>query len=218
MPGQKHVFPHLLIPEVMPIPQRFYSANAQRRSLRLAVAICLAGGVYVKALTGTEYDGYQADKQYLKEDSSKPYSGMGSEEYLDVLKGAVAHFEMQRAFRSRRELAMLVHDRSRVHTSAKVKRGLTEMHLSDVVQPARSPDLQPLDYGIFGTAKAQLDRQLSRNSPWTDRAERFVQLLSEARIEAVIQEFPIRLQACINARGHHIDRTLPELKRKAHRT
>ena len=91
--------------------------------------------------------------------------------------------------------------------------GLKGMGLDVVVQPPRSPDVMPLDYGIFGFTKTALERELPRRAPWADRVEKFKELLRSCSPRATIEEYPLRLQAIIDSKGGHIVETLKALKK-----
>jgi hypothetical protein len=213
--AQKHLPEHLFIPGMMPVPERFFADGTNRRSLYLAVAINLIGGMFVKEISGTQYPGYQPEREYIKEDGEEVYSRMGGEEYLDFLQAAIKSFSKQSGFKAQRSSVLLVHDKSRVHTSAKVSKGLFALNLRSRVQPPRSPDLQPLDYGFFGTVKAQLDRKLSRQAEWGLRVKTFKDIINQTDFRASIMQFPARLKACIEADGKHFNVALAAGKHKA---
>jgi hypothetical protein len=210
--GQKRCLPHLLIPGEMATPQRFYTNKENRRQLNLAVFCNIHGGIFIIETTGSKYDGYEAGTKYLTQagnDASKMVAG----EYMHCVQAALNHFMQYPAFREVRESAMLVHDKSKVHMSKPVKKGLEDLALRVVVGPPRSPDLMPLDYGIFGFTKTQLERNLTKHANWGDRVQKFKELLRTASPVATIEEFPLRLQACINAKGSHLASGLKKLKR-----
>jgi hypothetical protein len=67
----------------------------------------------------------------------------------------------------------LVHDRSGAHPSQQIP-GLT---WKVVMHPPHSPDMMPLDYGIFGAAKGDLDRKVQPTWKWVDRVNEFKRIL-----------------------------------------
>lgn len=214
--GQKRCVPHLHVPGLMKTPERFHTDNkTARRALKLAVACNAVGGVFIKETTGTAYSGYHPGKQYevVSRGGLKAASSMVSEEYLDFLRSALEHFKKQAGFRRVSAGALLVHDKSAVHTSAAVMHGLKRMGLDAVVQPPRSPDVMPLDYGIFGFTKLALERAVPRNAPWSDRVQKFRQLLTQCNPRPTIEEYPLRLQAIVDSRGEHIVEALKALKK-----
>jgi hypothetical protein len=179
--------------------------------LRLAVAICSLGGVFQMELTGTSYPGCPALPEYLDQ-RGNPLASMGAQEYLHFITSAWQHFTLDRDFRSRKNEAMLVHDRNRAHTSKLVKEGLAKLRLPAVAMPPRSPDLMPLDYGIFGTCKLQLERTTPRNAPWDTRVSRFKALIKEAPVGPTIAQFEDRLKAVLQSGGGHIDQSLKAIR------
>ena len=62
--GQSNCLPHLRISGIMNPPRRVYSSSAPRRALKLAVSCNAVGGIFIKETTGTQYDGYVAEKVY----------------------------------------------------------------------------------------------------------------------------------------------------------
>jgi hypothetical protein len=74
----------------------------------------------------------------------------------------------------------------------------------------------PLDYGGFGTAKRQLQAEMGPEAPWEEKVEHFKKLLMRSA-NSIIAEFPLRLDACINAGGTHIGEELQQLKKKLKR-
>ena len=170
------------------------------------------GRVFIIETTGSKNKGYEAGTKYLTK-AGKDASKMVAGEYMDCVKAALNHYMQYPAFSEARELAMLVHDKSQVHMSKPVKKGLEDLALRVVVGPPRSPDLMPLDYGIFGFTKTQLERNLTMHANLGDRVQKFKELLRTASPVATIEEFPLRLQACINAKGSHLASGLKKLKR-----
>ena len=196
-------------------PQRYHSNKGPRRALKLIVFVSMAGGTFIKELTGTAYEGYISGKQYttVQNKQVKRATAMTGEEYMDCVKAAWKHFMRLSPFRRVAAHAMLVHDKSTVHCSACVVLGLRNMDLTSVVQPARSPDLMPLDYGIFGPAKNKLDAESPRDTRWEDRVALLKGILTARSPDATIAEFPLRLRACIASNGEHFGIALNELRK-----
>lgn len=196
----------------MKTPSRYYTARNNRHSLKLAVFCNTLGGMFIKETTGTRYEGYIAEKTYR----TKQGDGAGSivaEEYIDCLRAAVSHFMSVPAFRRQATSPMLMHDRSKIHTSKLVTHALQDLQLRAALQPPRSPDLMPLDYGIFGFTKAKQEREEPMHATWGDKVKMFKNLLTNAPTKATINEFPLRLQACIDSRGEHLGDALKALKK-----
>lgn len=196
----------------MKIPERHHTDKPSRRVVNVAVAISICGGMYVKEVTGTAYRGCE-DRRTFSTAKGGEARSMGGEEYVRFLEDAWRYFSEQRAFRRTTPPALLVHDRSKVHQSKYVQQELKAMGLESVLAPPRSPDLMPLDYGVFGTIKQQLGRELPPTASWDDRAPKFMELLRGAAIQGAVEGYVTRLRACISARGCHIEEALKELKR-----
>jgi hypothetical protein len=90
--------------------------------------------------------------------------------------------------------------------------GLEQLILKAVAMPPGSPDLMPLDYGIFGTCKLQLERSMAKTAAWEDRVAKFKELIAAAPVKPTIQQFGDRLKAVVRASGGHIDQTLREVR------
>lgn len=72
--------------------------------------------------------------------------------------------------------------------------------------PPNSPDLNPLDYGIWGILK---EKACSKPHPNVESLKRALKKAwKEIPLETlikVVDDFPKRLQACINANGGHFE-------------
>jgi len=208
--------PHLHIPGITETPTRLHIDGA-RRAFKAAVFCNSVAGVFIFETTGTSYPGCKTKKKYQtkKGKEMKEASAFTGQEYLDAVKAAMQHFERTSAWRAARRMAgtvMLVHDKSRIHTAAAVTEGLKRMEIEAVVQPARSPDLMPLDYGIFGTAKNEEARRRPLHASWEVRVELFKEILLNSAAAATIGEFPLRAEACIASNGQHFLKALNDVK------
>ena len=118
--GQKKVPRHLSVSNASHIPQRLYTDHAVRRNLKLAVAINVVGGIFLKELTGTSYEGCPELPEYM-DTKGKVLVSMGAEEYTAFIKAAWEHFRLNRDFRRKSVGALLVHDRATPHQSKAFK-------------------------------------------------------------------------------------------------
>lgn len=199
--------PHLYAKGMTPEVQRHYTAQAERGMVNAAVAISLSGGVYVGEYTGTRHPGCPVIPKYVNA-KGKVMAGMGAEEYTHFLAAAWEYFKEQRAFRRYARSAMLVHDRNTVHKSTVVSKWLEKHQIQSSLAPPRSPDLMPLDYGVFGTVKQELSRAQGYSVAWEGRANKFLELVRQPPSEQVILSFRKRLLACLQAKGGHFEKTL----------
>jgi hypothetical protein len=72
--------------------------------------------------------------------------------------------------------------------------------------PARSPDLDPLDYGVFGAVKREWQRRVSKAQlSWSDQCSLLIELLEQADASAAIKALHNRIQKCKSAAGFHFE-------------
>jgi hypothetical protein len=107
---------------------------------------------------------------------------------------------------------MLVHDRSTTHNNGLVRAKLQSLNLREHLMPPRSPDLQPLDYGVFSTSKNKLQPASERDDDWVQRVVELEKHIREADLSRIVAQFPLRLEACIRSGGGHIDEALKSVK------
>lgn len=181
-------------------PQRFYvDSAASRGTLKLAVFINVVGGMWFKELTGTKVGGDTLKMGYLNTEGGEA-KGLTKNEYMECVRAAEKHFlDTSPAFRRIKGNIYLVHDRSSTHPS----KPIPGVSWTPVAHPPHSPDLMPLDYGIFGTAKQELDRSSTRAMPWADKVQLYKDILMAGPVTATINSYQARLQACIDAGGKH---------------
>ena len=139
-PAQKRCLPYLCIPGVTPPPQRFYVEGKGRRSLKLAVFVNLIGGVFIKELSGTKYEGEDLKQRYKKgkhkTQQGQPAKAMTKKEFAFCVRAAHNHFNNKPAF-ARLDKIFLVQDGARVHG----KKALHDAPWEPVTQPPHSPDM-----------------------------------------------------------------------------
>ena len=162
----------------------------------------LIGGVYIKELTGTKYHG-RDQHEVFQTIQGKDAQSMTLKEYAAAVKAAHDHFNSKfRAFKALNTEVIIVHDGARVHH----KKQIPGVPWTTVTQPPHSPDMMPLDYGIFGFTKSRLQRAVLRSDAWEDKVQMFKDFLMEAPVGPTINEFQQRMHACIASRGMHIER------------
>ena len=162
--------------------------------------------MFIMELTSTNYVGFQKTAYEVNgAKGPKPATSMGGEEYLHFVKAAWEGFMQQPAFRRIAKGAVLIHDKSRIHTSKAVQQGLADMGLAYMVQPPRSPDLMPLDYGVFGGMKSQLARAARRFKTWEETVQAFKGMLLAFDPRATIAQFKLRIDKVIEMKGKHIE-------------
>ena len=192
--------PHLLIPRLMEKPQRLYTAAAANRgTLKLAVALIPSKGlIYMQGLTSTTCSQFMPSKKFTTK-TGQTASSFTSMEYMDFLKHVLSRA-------GRRQRVVLVHDREPCHLSAEVGELMREHGHTIMTLPPRSPDLDPLDYAVFGTAK----RWLARNWPagqhdFSARCDAFHSHIASMDPGVLIRGYQLRLRKVLQQKGGHIE-------------
>jgi hypothetical protein len=198
--------PHLTFGSHTPPPQRPFVGGARhRRVLKLLVAIRSGYAPVVLPLTGTKYKGCP-DLLAYKNKHGKALTKLGGLEYRDCLE-AITRAEPIQPRRARTApIPLVFHDHERAHTSNVVQDWLEEQGIKVLLCPVRSPDLDPLDYGVFGLAKQRQRRRVHAGGVgWHDACAAMVADLKAMDVEATIRQFPKRLEACIKAGGGYFE-------------
>lgn len=79
----------------------------------------------------------------------------------------------------------------------------------DVPWPARSPDLAPCDFFLWGHLKAEVFKHRPRTLPDLRNAiQEEIGLIPQEMLVRVMQNFRSRIQQCIDSEGHHLRDTL----------
>lgn len=100
----------------------------------------------------------------------------------------------------------LVHDRDPAHTSNMFKDYASAANINVALLPAKAPDLDPLDYGVFGLVKRQWEREvMGKGLGWEAQVQAAIRLLREFDPTACIAALPHRMQQCIVADGWHFE-------------
>jgi hypothetical protein len=170
----------------------------------------------VYTVSTSSYPNFTAPKVYKKA-NGEVHKGLCSEEYLHAVQKAVEN-SVQHVTRGELRNMVLLHDRDPAHKDSIVRSWCEAKGITIELFPERSPDLDPLDYGLFGAAKQKLDRAIQRQKlSWEDRCTELLEILDMQAADATIGELSLRWQACIQAGGRHFDHQLRKLKRKANR-
>jgi len=100
----------------------------------------------------------------------------------------------------------LLHDRDPAHISKEFQRFAASYGVQAELLPPKSPDLDPLDYGVFGPAQKKLDRELElRQMTWDQQCSFLEGAIKQADTDAAIMALPKRIQLCIAAKGGHFE-------------
>lgn len=185
---------------------RFASKHEERKSW-LAVTIIKHGKRPVVIPVKTPKDPYSYTTWAAKE---KPG---GQAELTGEVYSKVIRQELRPgcnlsdpAKRPPRRTVKLLHDRDTAHTSKAFQRFAASYNVDARLLPTSSPDLDPLDYGVFGPAQRRLDRELEqRDMTFEEQCQFLTACIQQANSDAAIEELPGRIQKCIAAGGWHFE-------------
>ena len=195
------------------LPQVPFTGNPEnRKCLKLLVAVSLTARPTVVHLTGSTYNGCPTIKENACPDGTL-HTDLSAEEYCDALDVIFKEHGLRRHRGQRR---FVWHDRARQHSAKLTKAWLEQHALEGIMLPARSSDLDPLDYGVFGGAKRWLRHRLhAEGVSWDEACRDFVARLRSIDAGAVIRELPLRLQTCVQSDGNHLEQQLALLKHRS---
>lgn len=170
-----------------------------RGGLRLAVALIPSrGAVHVQTLTGTTGKKLKPAVQYHTQKGQRA-KGLTSREYEGFMKGVLARLKG-------RGPHIIIHDRDPSHMGAGVKDIIKQAGHNLFVLPPRSPDLDPLDYAVFGHAKNWLARVMPPGvTSWEKRCAAFISHLRGLDPVKQVGNYVARLEMVIAAQGGRIE-------------
>jgi hypothetical protein len=208
----KRCTPHLLIPSLMEKPAKHFSSPGHRGVLKLGVAmIGHATKMFVRTLSGTTTEGMKPAMQFTTKKGGKAATSLTAKEYTAFISSGLGHV------RRRSGPYVLVHDREPAHRSMDVKRLVEGAGHMIMLLPPRSPDLDPLDYGVFGGAKAWLERERPAGPTysWRDRCTAFMDHIQRLQPRNVIGDYQARLRQILTRNGGPIERDLAKSRKRA---
>ena len=177
-----------------------------RATMKIIVALIPGRDqVVVRPVGGTAKNtGLQPALVFNKRDGSVAQGFCGSE-YLDFLKLIFESIYHTRVRSLRGPSLALVHDRDPAHQDVRVKEYLESRGIANCMLPARSPDLDPLDYCVFGHCKRSVGRRDTTTlEGFNDRCRALIQHLESLDAQVQTAGFKSRLQRVIDAQGGHI--------------
>lgn len=197
--------PCLFIVGLSPPVQRAFTALA-RGKLKVGVALVPALGItYVKALTGTTCASLKPSKTYYTKVSklTEKATDLTGAEYMDFMSVILQQLKEQG------RTVIWVHDRTKAHLGVEVTQQLKDQGHTVMVLPPRSPDLDPLDYAVFGNSKLWLQRNATvQKMSWDDQCTAFVEHLEDLNPSTQLAGFKKRLEMVIQEEGGHFEHKL----------
>lgn len=217
--ASKHAPPHISIPRITAKPQHPEQGKAPRRTHVLGVAVVPGasskGQVVIQEFTPTNYPGCMRRRMYFTK-RDKHAAKLTSAEYIDFLEKVLRTVAKHAPRSMLRKGLVIIHDRDRTHLTKEVTAFCAAAGVRVEALPPRSPDLDPLDYGVFNNAKAWLELNYPRmTTPWKTRCKQFQKRIKATDVKKLTEHYLLRLQAVINTHGGHIEEELRQLKKKA---
>lgn len=207
-----------------PLPQQHYSKSGTRNKVVAVVFVHVSKGPFVKLLTGTVVPEDGQLRHMPKPGTYKTLKGntaaqrMTQQEYSDCLREALEYYyppaEEEGQFRSRASVraqhadwgrVVLVHDRLLPHGPEKLSLGDKGPVITCRKLPPRSCDLDPLDYGVFGTVKTATRRDFPLHDDWDSESAAFLKGLQDFKTKKLVEAFKTRLKKCLARGGKHVE-------------
>lgn len=211
---------HLHIAGKTKQPETLFTVSpSNRKKLYVCMGMMYGLGSALVELTGTKYAGCAERKTYTTVTGDKECDSLGAYEYIDAVASLLNHFYRKAPSLRKNPNFAIMHDNAKPHIANLVTKHFEKRGIKVVIIPTRSPDMDPWDYGVFGSFKQVLFRDArKRKMSWDDlcqEAVRRLQTLNSAKLDNAISQLPLRLQACIDEKGCHIENRLVEMKRKS---
>ena len=211
--GNLRSIPHLYIAGRSPRPARKLAEEGQRRSLMVAVCVRLGRPNVVVQLPTPEEKVKRAKRKrgsvWLNPEGG-PVSPLTSKSYCSLVLAELCKRGSKMGAgrrRSPRNPVRVVHDRDSVHTSADTAAFAARQHMAFVSLPPKAPDLDPLEYGVFGAVKRTWRETVYKERmSWEQQCSLLMQLLRDADASVAIQGLPARIQACLDSKGKRFEK------------
>jgi len=196
------------VAKVTKAKQRKHVGKGCRAAVKLAVALIpsrtYGERVVVEPVHGTSRNtGLMPEVSYKQANGRVAHSFCGNE-YLQFLNNI---FRQRPSTRATSAPLVLVHDRDPSHMVRPVCDFLEARGIYNAILPPRSPDLDPLDYCVFGNAKRVVEgRSASTIEEFVRLCIEFVDKIKSTDAVRSTAGFPSRLKAVKQVQGGHICR------------
>lgn len=179
---------------------------AQRHSMKLAVFVKV--GCSPVVVVASQHSSSQ--EQHKAGSSSRAASSANidwsGERYSECVRQALLGGNGGSGAGTRSAKLQLVHDLDSAHTSSAFKRFASTNGIEVVQLPAKAPDLDPLDYGVFGPVKRAWEKQVwADRLSWDAQCQLLIRLVEAYNPTAAIKALPSRIEQCIQAKGWHFE-------------
>lgn len=184
-------------------PTQPFVPRQDSKSIKLSVWARISQPLIVVDL---RYSGLGTAESPMEVGSGSGEYGWNGQRYVDIVAYHLLEERPGRQARRPPGGLKLVHDRDPAHTSAAFAAYASSQGMTVVTLPPKAPDLDPLDYGVFGLVKRQWERQVwEQRLPWEEQCQLAIQLLQQFDPSACIAALPHRIQQCIAANGWHFE-------------
>lgn len=206
-PARLRSAPQLYIKGVTPKPSRTLAGQADQVESATWVVLIKSGRAPVLKRLPPPYDPHPRSIWLGKgKNPNKP--DLTATQYRVIVKDTLlGKGNLRDGTLSRpRRTTSLLHDRDPAHTSKAFERFAASYNIKAELLPVRSPDLNPLDYGVFGPAQKKLDAELERRRmTFAEQCTFLERTIQQASTDAAIAALPQRIKRCIAAKGGHFE-------------
>lgn len=186
-------------------PQRFVPSGG-RHTMKLAVFVqmgCKPIVVVASQHSSTQNNQAAGSSRSAISNTNIAWSGA---RYCEVVRQALLGGGAASGATRSPGKVRLVHDRDSCHTSHTFTAFAHDNSIEVLGLPAKSADLDPLDYGVFGPVKRAWEKDVwAGKLSWKAQWQLLVEFLEKYNADAAIASLPGRIQKCIEAEGWHFE-------------
>lgn len=197
---------YILLPGVTQPKEQMYVKKQERATVKWVVALHTRTktSTWMRVHGTTENMCDKPLPEYLTR-AGKAALGFCTEEYLKILERLFPEDKRRSCNRGPQWVEALVHDRDPVHQTKEVEDFLHARGIKNCLLPPRSPDLDPLDYCVFGCVKRSVRVVDDTNlDGFKKKCATLESKLGELDVERKTSGFKARLLRVVKAKGGHI--------------
>lgn len=199
----KYAPAHWRVLGAAPRPAQPFVPTQDSRSVKLCVFVRIGHPTIVVDL---RYSGFGTASSPVVVGTGSGEYGWSGQRYADIVAYHLLEERVDRRARRPAGGLKLVHDRDPAHTSTAFKAYASSKDITVVTLPSKAPDLDPLDYGVFGSVKREWQRQVwQQHMSWDQQCQLAIRLLQDFDASASIAALPYRMQQCIDAHGWYFE-------------
>lgn len=201
-----HAPPRWYIPGVTPRPTRPFAQSGQRHRMRLVVFVKMGQQPIVVRTDNMAASGQAAGSSSNAAEEPPPWN---AELFCSIVEEHLLGHPTNRLGR-RQGPVKLVLDRDPAHKNKLFQSFASQHGMKICFLPAKAPDLDPLDYGIFGLVKQSWEKYCFKGNQrgrlsWKQQCQLLVEMLEAVGPTPAIAALPSRIDKCIAAGGSHFE-------------